>query len=522
MVKEKSANTKDVISITAEEIGQPIALATIISPNNEPVEVTGEVDEAMRYALDLNLKDVELSSAEEKKLVRKMDLYLMPLICLLYAVQFMDKSTNSYASVMGLRTDLNMHGTMYAWVGSSFYFGYLVFVYPVSFFLQKFPLAKATTVTILLWSVVILLHATPNYAGFVFLRVTLGAIESAVTPAIMVIVSQWYRKEEQFLRTCYWVASNGFGIILGSSIAYGLAIRATSYSIESWKVLYLVTGSITFFIGIVFYFHIPDTPMEAWFLSDKEKAQVIKRIKSNNQGFGSKTFKKKQLIEAVVDYRTWVFFLFGFCQSIPSGGLGNFASILLSSDFGYTSRQALYMNMPSGAVEIVGCILFGVFHKYFKSRLLIASFSQAVALMASCLLAFAHEKKTRLAGYYLVTIAPVGMICCLSCFSSNVAGHTKKFAVSAIYLIGYSVGNIVGPYTFKASQAPHYQGAKVAIVVNYCAALIFMIILYFSYSQDNKRRDKNQHNIEENMTKVENLEFADLTDLENPNFRYAV
>lgn len=40
--------------------------------------------------------------------------------------------------------------------------------------------------------------------------------------------------------------------------------------------------------------------------------------------------------------------------------------------------------------------------------------------------------------------------------TAGVAGTTKKFAFSAAYQLGYAVGNIIGPQTYRADDAPNY------------------------------------------------------------------
>ncbi|KAI5959675.1 hypothetical protein KGF57_002012, partial [Candida theae] len=75
------------------------------------------------------------------------------------------------------------------------------------------------------------------------------------------------------------------------------------------------------------------------------------------------------------------------------------------------------------------------------------------------------------------------------------------------------------PQTFIANQAPVYAGAKIAIVICSSVSLGCLIAIYFSYFWDNKRRDAL---LPVDMSHIEQYEFADLTDKENPNFRYAL
>ncbi|KAI5956865.1 DAL5 [Candida jiufengensis] len=519
--EDQQTSLEPVLSFSKDDLEDKNlhVLTTIISPNGKEVQITNNVDQAMKYALEHQNDGFELDEATNKRILRKIDTFLLPVMCLLYCFQFMDKLSTSYSSILGLREELHMVGDMYSWTSTSFYLGYLVFEFPASMLLQRFPVAKTVSVFIIIWGMILALCSVPKYPGFIALRTILGMLESAVTPAFTIITSQWYKRDEQFLRTAWWFASNGIGTIVGSGIAYGLYIHQESYSLPAWKLVFVVTGVLTIFLGFVIATHIPDAPTKAWFLTEEEKVLVVERIRSNQQGFGNRRFKKNQFIEALTDHRTWLFFLYSLSSNIPNGGITSFGTILLNEQFGFTKSKSLLMQMPQGAVEIVGCTLFAYFAKFVKSRMLVAIGTTAVVVMAECLLAFAPSNQGKLAGLYLYTLGPIGFICLISQIASSVAGHTKKITVNAIYLIAYCVGNLIGPQTFIATQAPDYNGAKIAIVICGIISLLCLIAIYISYILENKRRD-NLPPVD--MSHIENYEFADLTDKENPNFRYAL
>lgn len=100
------------------------------------------VDSEPLKALELlhegELEDIELETAN--KLRWKLDLRLLPLLCLTYALQSIDKTTLGYAAVFGLEDDLKLHGTEYSWLGAIFYLGYLVWEFPTNVMLQKLPI----------------------------------------------------------------------------------------------------------------------------------------------------------------------------------------------------------------------------------------------------------------------------------------------------------------------------------------------------------------------------------------------
>ncbi|QLL32382.1 hypothetical protein HG536_0C05510 [Torulaspora globosa] len=527
--KEVEANTKPI----ARQGEIENVLSTVLSPYGKEVVIKdADVDDAMKMAGEA--KGLKITPEEDRKLVWKIDLCMFPLMCLLYAVQFMDKITTSSAAVMGLREDLKMHGNQYSWVGSAFYFGYLLFnLGPGQIIFQKTKrMALLLAVFVVIWGMVLALHAAPsvNYASFIFLRVLLGCAESIVTPCFTIITSQYWKKEEQFTRVSIWFGMNGLGSIILSAIAYGLYIRQDSYAIKAWRLLFIITGVITIFLGFLIALWIPDDPSKARFLSKREKLMVVERIRSNQQGFGNHRIKKHQIVEALKDVRTWLYFLFTVSSNIPNGGITNFMAILLHSDFKYSTKQTFLMNMPTGAVEFVGCPLFGILAliaanrriPIWKYKLTWAIFSAILALIASCMLGFANGNgKARLAGAYLWYISPVSFICVLSNISANSSGFTKKWTVSSINLVAYSAANLAGPQTFIASQYPDYHGAKVAMVVCYSCMIVILAALFFINWRENRRRDKIAAERGADGVAVD-TEFADLTDFENPNFRYTL
>ena len=510
-------------SISLNELN-PV-LSTVLSVNGKKITVhDDDVDVAMKYIDDID--NFQLDPIYEKKLLRKIDWCILPLLGALMSCQLMDKTTNSYASIMGMQKELNMTPKEYSWVGSSFYLGYLVFQYPANRLLQRFPLSKTLGAAIIIWGIILMCHAAcTNSAGFLTCRVLLGIFEGFMNPSYILLTSQWWRKSEQFMRTCIWWGMQGFGTILGAGIAYGLQVHRTGFhEFASWKCVYIITGCITILLGIISLIHIPDVPTKAWFLNEKDKLYVLERAKENQQGFGNQKFKMNQFKEAILDPCTYAFFFYGMSYCIPNGGFNNFGSILLKGDFGFSTAEALLMNMPGGGIDIVFPPIIALFNYYFlkNRRLLSMIIVNLIVVAGMCLLNFTHNRGPKLAGYlsfYLTAAASAGLA---SIISSNVAGTTKKIVINTSYLMGYCVGNIVGPQTFNETQAPGYAGAKIAMLVSLSVGALILIYLYFLYQWRNAQKDKYIAEMGDKYQVPDNIAFTDLTDMENPKFRYSL
>jgi uncharacterized PurR-regulated membrane protein YhhQ (DUF165 family) len=113
----------------------------------------------------------------------------------------------------------------------------------------------------------------------------------------------------------------------------------------------------------------------------------------------------------------------------------------------------------------------------------------------------------------------------LTMVSSNVAGYTKKQLTAAVLFTGYCVGNIIGPQTFIASEAPGYHSAYIAMLVGYSVKLAMVFVLYAYMWRENRARDAAQAvsdgALDYHLEK-EAIErgMHDVTELDNKGFRY--
>ena len=115
-----SSNSQPEYYVEEDKEKQTRVVTSIVSLSGKPIEISENVDDAMKLVRDHQDEEIELDEITSKKLLRKIDLCLLPVMCLLYCFQFMDKLSTSYASILGLRKELNMVGDMYSWTATAF------------------------------------------------------------------------------------------------------------------------------------------------------------------------------------------------------------------------------------------------------------------------------------------------------------------------------------------------------------------------------------------------------------------
>ena len=385
------------------------------------------------------------------------------------------------------------------------------------------------------------MSAVKNYSGALAVRFFLGVFEAAVTPGFALFTSQWYTKKEQGARIGIWFSFNGFAQIFGGLVAYGLSIGVQRHgaALAAWRLVFLVIGLLTAAIGCIFLYFVPDNQLNARWLNKDDRRLAVERVRVNQQGIGNKHFKAYQLKEALTDPLTWAFMFYSLTADIPNGGISNFFSQLIVS-FGYTPDQSLLYGTPGGAVEVVSLIACGYLGDRFGNRILFGCSGLVVSMVGMILIVALPLSNDggRLAGYYMTQASPTGFVALLSLIATNVAGYTKKTTVAALYLICYCAGNIIGislyltqttllntdyragPQTFRPKDAPRYVPAEITIIVCYGVCILDLLFIYWYCVNQNKK--KAAFRARPDYMKLENQEWLDLTDKENPEFTYTL
>ncbi|KAK4940890.1 hypothetical protein LTR10_019043 [Elasticomyces elasticus] len=460
---------------------------------------------------------VPVDEATNKKLLRKIDMRLMPVMCFTYALQYYDKAILSQAAIFGLRKDLHLEvGLRYSWVSLIFYFGYLLGCYPISWLAQKYTTAKVCSIICVLWSIVVICTpACKTYAGLLVNRFILGVIESGVSPSFMLTTGVWYTHSEQVFRSGLWYSFSGGSNLISPLINYGLG-HITGGALHPWQYMYLIAGLATFFWGIALWFIFPASPKTAKGFTEKEHILLLERVRANNAGAENRHIKWYQVREAVSGYPFWCILFLAMLSTTGSGAVTTFGSIIFHG-MGFSTFVSLLLNIPIGALAFICVLGSGYLGRTIpNARLNILTVACAPVIVGCCLLwqLPSSARGARIAGYYLINFFSAAWVQCIALGTSNVAGHTKKATYAAATFFGYSLGNIIGPLTFNANSAPRYDPGFRAMVICFalCAGLAqaFRALLSF----DNRKRQKTHGD----PTIEHGLE--DLTDEENKSFRY--
>ncbi|KAF6805799.1 allantoate permease [Colletotrichum sojae] len=435
-----------------------------------------------------------VTPADNKRVLRRIDMVILPLMLFVYFLQGIDKSTLSYASVFGLIEDTGLVGDQYSWLGSIVYLAQLVMQFPLAWLLVKLPIGKFTSCMVAFWGITLsCMAAAHNFGGLLTARLFLGAFEASVAPSFVAITQMWWRRREQTLRISYWYAMNGFTNMFGSLITYGLG--HISSKLKEYQIIFMFFGIITVAFSVVMFLYMPDSPVEAKFLNDNDKVIAIERLRMNQQGVMSREWRWDHFWESMRDIKTWIWFALIFSISIPSGGISTFGPLIVKS-FGFDSFQTILFNIPFGAVQLVATIGGSwIATKIHKKGPVIAAL--CVPPIVGCVMLMvlpsnASQKAARLVGYYLISVYPGISPLIYSWSAANTAGDTKRKCTSAALFVGQSVGNVVGPLLYRPSEAPRYSRGLRSNLALYCLIIVLVVatsayLAFLNKSHANRR-----------------------------------
>ncbi|BEI81330.1 hypothetical protein CcaverHIS002_0204900 [Cutaneotrichosporon cavernicola] len=486
-------------------------------------------DEAViAEAEDRVLAHDEFTPKEYSRLMRKVDFILMPMLMILYGLQYSDKTSLSSGVVFGLKEDTGLTTQEFANLTSFFYMSYAVAQYPMAYLLQKFPLGRALAVCTILWgSMVMCLGACNTYAQLAAVRVWLGWFESVVTPGFAIFTASWYLRKEQGLRQGMYYAMNSFfAMVFGLGIYFIADAQARKGGLAAWRVINLFLGAITVGMGFIFLVF-GGTPDEVWWLSKREKRMAKARIVENATGSGEQApWRWDQVRECLVDPQYWCALLFNLLGNIPNGALTTFQNLIYKG-FGFTSLETVLYSLPMYGVTFVCVILCAVTVRYFpRMRFPVALIVQAVCVFVLLFAGLANVGKWAKWGVWMFSLVySIGsFILAWPMISVNVAGRTKKSFFGATSLLVYCVGNIIGSQVMRPSDGPKYlKGLTVCAVVQ-ILCMVNTCVWWWHYARQNRKRDAELavSGMTEEERKHQNqlAGSSDLTDIQNQHFRY--
>ncbi|KAK5087572.1 hypothetical protein LTR24_006612 [Lithohypha guttulata] len=401
---------------------------------------------------------------EEKQLVKKIDLFLLPTIWLMYLLSYMDRTNIGNAKIAGMADDLELSSNQYSVCLVVFFVTYVLFEAPSNMILVRTRPSLFLPVIMAIWgALTICMAAVKHYHHLLVLRLLVGMFEAAFAPGILMIISSWYKKNEQSRRFAVYLSaailSGAFGGLLAGAITGGMEGAG---GLRGWRWLFIIEGAATIVWAFCASFILLDFPHNTKRLTDRERAIAIARLRLTDMGVRTNTHKlgkRESFVAAISNWRTWGFIV-GYMVIVGSSTLSYFYPTLVRG-LGYTNTvQAQYMTVPIYAVAFVCTAVTGYFCDMIPDLrgIVIASWL-TVSLITSIVVCTVYNYTVR---YVMLIIMAAGLWAANALslsFASSTFGsmeaETRAIALALVNAMG-NLASIYGSYLFPAEDAPKY------------------------------------------------------------------
>ncbi|RFU34895.1 hypothetical protein B7463_g1503, partial [Scytalidium lignicola] len=384
---------------------------------------------------------------------------------------------NYDGAIFGIREDLELTGNRYSMASSIFYLGFIGGAYPASQLAQRYPIERVAAGLVLVWGICLLSTAAcQSWQGLYAQRLFLGFLEAGVSPIFMLIVGQFYRKDEQALMMGVWYSASGaHNWFFGAMEIYVYRRRSHGYT-----------------IGLCHLFFLPPDPIRAKGFDERERYIAVARLRVNNSGVRNKHFKKQQIFELLVDEKFWLVLVMGYLSMIAAAPVNSFVPIIVAG-FGFNTLNTLLLLSPAGIVA--GSLILGetyMPYKFPRMRTYVIFVCELTTIFAALLLWLLPRSALGglLFGCYILCGFSGGWGILMGLSIANAAGYTKRAAsLSGIY-IGYCLVQFTGPSLFQSQDAPRYKPGFMAVVITSAVSALLSVVYRLVCIWDNKHRDK--------------------------------
>ena len=255
---------------------------------------------------------------QERALTRKIDFRLLPMIILMYIMNYLDRNNIAAARLAGLEDSkakggLNLTTTQYLTALSILFVGYILMQIPSNLFLNKIGRPRIYLPAVMVvWGIISAATAgAESYGGLIAIRFFLGFVEAAYFPGCLFFLSSWYTRKELGFRTALLYSGSLISGAFSGLISAGITKNLDgARGLRAWRWLFIIEGVITVFIAMCAFVVLPNFPRTTPWLTESERQLAIWRldedigeddwIDSAHQTFGH-GFKL-----AVADIKMWI------------------------------------------------------------------------------------------------------------------------------------------------------------------------------------------------------------------------
>ena len=242
--------------------------------------------------------------------LRKASFRLLPLVGLGYGIAYMDRVNVSFAALQ-MNQQLHFSATVFGLGAGLFFLSYAACEVPSNLMLMRFGARRWLARIMVTWGLLsmgMILVRTP--VEFYVMRLLLGTAEAGFFPGVIFYLMQWFPADQRARAVSrFYIAAPLSSTVMGA-LAGWLMHQDGRLHLAGWQWLLLAEGLPAVLMSAVFLLGLPDSPQTARWLTDAERAWILRKLMEESEAHGP---RKHGLADAFSDGRVWLLGGFYFC-----------------------------------------------------------------------------------------------------------------------------------------------------------------------------------------------------------------
>ncbi|KAK0647121.1 major facilitator superfamily domain-containing protein [Cercophora newfieldiana] len=484
-------------------------------------------DEALSVALPAHPDD-GLSDAEkaeiDRKLVWRLDMALIPWLCFLYLIAFLDRTNIGNAKIAKLTTEVPMSNSEYNLSLTIFFISYATFEAINNVLLKLFRPSVFLPCTMILWGLSMLgMGFITNWSGLMAARFFLGMTEAGLFPGVNYLLSCWYRRDEIAIRMAVFFSAAALSGSFGGLLAAAIQKMDGLGGYSGWRWIFIIEGILTIVVAFMSFWLVHDFPDDATFLSEADRNRVLRRLALDRQSSARREeFKAAYIWSALQDWKTYVSMLIYMGPLMPLYSISLFLPTIISN-LSFTDKTQIIRNqllsVPPYAGGALATVAIGFISDRQRKRSIYNMMLAPVGIMGFTMLIASQQPGVQYAGTFLAVIGIYATIpTTIAWVANNVEGVYKRGIVLGI-MIGW--GNLNGIVSSNVwSDGPRFFSGH-GICIAYLAVCLFggSLLFHVLLSRENAKRRAGERN---HLTLGKTESEMDLMGDRRPDFYYTL
>ncbi|SMR58697.1 unnamed protein product [Zymoseptoria tritici ST99CH_1E4] len=433
----------------------------------------------------------EERAALDKKLMRKVDLWLIPWLCLLYLLSFLDRTNIGNARAAGLEADIGMTGTHdYNHSLTIFFISYALAEPVTNVLLKRLTPRIFFTGIIISWGAIMtLMGLVENFSGLLAARFFLGLAEAGLFPGVNYYLSCWYKRSELGIRAATFFSAAALAGSFGGLLAAAIAQMDGIAGLDGWAWIFIIEGLITVFVGCFCWWMVFDWPETAGFLTPAERLRCRRRLVEDNQSSAAEHYDKRHIYAALKDWKTWGFAVIYMGCLCPLYAFSLFLPTILQG-MGHQGTRLQLLSVPPYAVAATLTIIIGYLGDRLRQRALLNMGVACLGIIGFLMLLISGNPTIQYVGVFFGAAGIYPTIPnTLTWVSNNIEGVYKRGVIIGIVVGWGNLNGVVSSNIYLKEDKPRYFTGH-GIVLAYLVVCLLggTIFMYTGLRMENARR----------------------------------